>query len=83
MLKKTLMSVSLGAALITPGVLDASDDHHWKRPKKPFKNFVELRQSANSADWDPAAPWKLPHGFAQEVVSDESALNIYDDGRDD
>lgn len=46
-------------------------------------NFKALEESANSADWDPAAPWKLPKGFTQYVVSDETALNIYDAGRDD
>lgn len=46
-------------------------------------NFKPIDSSASSADWDPAAPWKLPKGFTQEVVSDESDLNIYDGGRDD
>ncbi len=26
-------------------------------------NFKPLDESANTADWDPAAPWKLPKGF--------------------
>jgi hypothetical protein len=46
-------------------------------------NFKPLDESANSADWDPASPWKLPKGFKQWVVSDESNLNIYNNGRDD
>lgn len=46
-------------------------------------NFKPLELSANAADWNPAAPWKLPRGFTQSVVSDESSLNIYDGGRDD
>lgn len=49
---------------------------------KTFK-FKELDTSANAADWNPAKPWKLPKGFSQKVVSDESDLNIYDGGRDD
>jgi hypothetical protein len=50
--------------------------------KKSF-NFKPIDSSANSADWNSAAPWKLPTGFTQTVVSDETALNIYDGGRDD
>jgi secreted PhoX family phosphatase len=46
-------------------------------------NFKTLEESANSADWDPASPWKVPKGFKQWVVSDERDLNIYDNGRDD
>lgn len=46
-------------------------------------DFEPIDSSANSADWNPAAPWKLPKGFTQSVVSGESALNIYDGGRDD
>jgi secreted PhoX family phosphatase len=46
-------------------------------------SFKPIDESANSADWNPAAPWKLPKGFSQSVVSDESDLNIYDGGRDD
>jgi hypothetical protein len=46
-------------------------------------NFRPLDESANSADWDPAAPWKLPEGFKQRVVKNETNLNIYDGGRDD
>ncbi len=43
----------------------------------------KINSSANTANWNPAAPWKLPKGFTQSVVSDETDLNIYDDGRDD
>ena len=51
-----------------------------------FKNrfaFSPIDSSADSADWDPTAPWKLPRGYTQTVVSDETVLNIYDGGRDD
>jgi hypothetical protein len=48
----------------------------------PF-GFEPIVESADAAAWDPAAPWKLPQGFAQYVVSDEAALNIYGGGRDD
>ena len=43
--------------------------------------FEPIIESANSADWDATAPWKLPAGFSQSIVSDETtALNIYGDG---
>ena len=50
-----------------------------------YKNFKfnELETSANAADWDMAKPWKLPKGFTQTVVSNESNLNIYPEGLDD
>jgi|GEM_PF-6805310 len=44
-------------------------------------NFKSLNASANTADWDVSAPWELPQGFSQSVVSDETGLNIYPDGR--
>lgn len=48
----------------------------------PF-GFEPIDGSTNSADWDDKAPWKLPEGFMQVLVSDEPDLNIYDGGRDD
>lgn len=48
----------------------------------PF-HFKPIDESAASADWDPSAPFKLPKGYKQFVVSDETDLNIYDGGRDD
>jgi hypothetical protein len=48
----------------------------------PF-GFEPIDASASSVDWDPAAPWKIPAGFTQTVVSGETDLNIYDGGRDD
>ncbi len=49
---------------------------------KTFK-FKKLESSANAADWNAEKPWKLPRGFTQSVVSDESNLNIYPEGLDD
>ncbi len=46
-------------------------------------NFKPIKESANSADWDASVPWKLPKGYTQTIVSDESDLNIYNGGRDD
>lgn len=48
----------------------------------PF-GFTPIARSASSAGWNPAAPWVIPEGFVQYVVSDETHLNIYDGGRDD
>lgn len=48
----------------------------------PFA-FSPILESANAADWNPAAPWIIPEGFSQSVVSDESDLNIYGAGHDD
>ena len=45
--------------------------------------FQAITESANSDNWNPIAPWKIPAGFSQSVVSDETALNIYGDGRTD
>ncbi|EIF51772.1 MULTISPECIES: alkaline phosphatase PhoX [Sulfurovum] len=42
-----------------------------------FSNFVPIELSANAENWDPSAPWKLPEGYIQTVVSDETDLNIY------
>ncbi|MCG6976546.1 MAG: PhoX family protein [Acidiferrobacterales bacterium] len=46
-------------------------------------SFKPIDSSANSNDWNATAPWKLPYGFTQRLVSGESALNIYDASRDD
>ena len=46
-------------------------------------NFRPIDSSAPADFWTREAPWKLPQGYSQKVVSDESSLNIYDNGRDD
>jgi len=68
------MASAFAVALAVTGVCNADDNKF---------DFEPIDSSANSADWNPAAPWKLPEGFTQRVVSDETALNIYDGGRDD
>jgi len=45
--------------------------------------FEPIDGSANSADWNDAQPWKIPEGFSQTIVSDETALDIYGEGHDD
>jgi secreted PhoX family phosphatase len=45
--------------------------------------FFPIDGSANTADWDPTAPWKIPFGYQQELVSGEADLNVYPHGVDD
>jgi hypothetical protein len=66
---------AIAAALFFSG--NCLADEHKNFPFKP------IDASADSADWDPTAPWIIPKGFTQTVVSDETDLNIYDGGRDD
>jgi hypothetical protein len=77
MLKKSLLAGAITATLAVTGTVAADDKglHGF--------NFKPLDESANSANWDPTTPWKLPKGFTQSVVADETSLNIYDGGRDD
>lgn len=69
-----LVASAFAVALAIAGTCNADDNKF---------DFEPIDSSANSADWNPTAPWKLPEGFTQRVVSDETDLNIYDDGRDD
>jgi len=78
MIKKTLLFTAVSAAIVLSN--GASAD---KFKNNNSFNFKAIDSSANAADWDPATPWKLPKGYTQTVVSDETALNIYDGGRDD
>ena len=78
MTNKKVLTVAIAAALT--GTLALTSN--VIADKKSF-NFKPIDESANAADWDIAAPWKLPKGFEQKVVSDETALNIYPDGRND
>lgn len=39
--------------------------------------FDPIAGSAYGAAWDPTAPWIVPGGFTQAVVSDEDDLDIY------
>lgn len=65
-----LMASAFAVALAVAGTCTADEN------KSRF-SFDAIDSSANSADWDPAAPWKLPKGFTQTMVSGEDALNIY------
>lgn len=73
------MALSLTAA----SAKDNNGQEHAYGKLKDFTKFTPLTQSANSNEWDVSAPWKLPEGYTQKVVSDETDLNIYPDGRDD
>ena len=78
MAKKTLLSSAISLAIagtITLAWNVNAGNHSF--------SFDPITSSANSADWDATAPWKIPEDYKQTVVSDESSLNIYDGGRDD
>ncbi|MEZ5541211.1 MAG: DUF839 domain-containing protein [Pseudomonadota bacterium] len=75
MLKPNHLATAIAAALLTSGIAIADGNRGF--------NFKPIAASANSADWNATAPWKVPQGFSQYVVADENSLNIYDGGRDD
>jgi len=76
MFNKLILTSAITAALAFAALAHADDDHN------DF-NFKPISSSANTADWNKSAPWILPKGYAQRIVSDETDLNIYDGGRDD
>ena len=78
MISKTFTVISLTLAMGCSGNVIADQGSHSGN-----FNFKPLSESANSADWDPAAPWKLPKTFTQTLVTSEKSLNIYDGGRND
>ncbi|MES9944451.1 MAG: alkaline phosphatase PhoX [Candidatus Thiodiazotropha sp.] len=75
MFQRKLLTIALAATVMLTGSAIAGGIKSY--------NFKPLEESANAADWDATAPWKVPKGFKQWVVSDETNLNIYDGGRDD
>ena len=76
MITKHFLATAITAALTVSSAVHADDRNN-------SFNFKAIDSSANAADWDATAPWKLPKGYTQTVVSDETDLNIYDGGRDD
>lgn len=74
MTQKNLLAGAITAALVFTGSAYADKGSE----SGPF-GFDQIDGSADSANWDPAAPWKLPEGFKQRIVSDEQNLNIYVD----
>jgi len=73
MSKKNQITVAMAVVLTGSLALAAN----VMADKKSFR-FKAIDSSANSAEWNAAAPWKLPKGFKQTLVSGEAALNIYD-----
>lgn len=78
----TICTLAAGVGGLMSAVVLADDYEGYDRHRSDF-DFYPIDASASSDAWDPAAPWKVPYGFTQNVVSDETALNIYDGGRDD
>ena len=74
-MKKYILSAVVTASLTASLSTAANGSHNF--------NFKALSESANTTDWNTESPWKLPKGYSQTVVSDETDLNIYPDGRDD
>lgn len=74
---------TIALSLTAASAKDNQGHGHAYGKLKDFTKFTSLTQSANSNEWDASAPWKLPEGYTQRVVSNESDLNIYDGGRDD
>jgi secreted PhoX family phosphatase len=68
---KSVISVAVSAALVSGAAVAGSF------------NFTPIDSSASDEMWTREAPFKIPAGFGQYVVKDESTLNIYDNGRDD
>lgn len=81
MYEKSLLTAAIVVAVISNSN-SALADNSTDKENNRF-NFKPIEMSADSADWDATAPWKLPKGYTQTVVSDETSLNIYDAGRDD
>ena len=76
--KRLILALSLVTAMVG-GVVglragDAITEHFA---------FTPILASANKNEWNPKAPWVIPDGFTQSVVSDESSLNIYGNGIND
>lgn len=78
MFKHTMIFSAL--SLVAASAAMADKNHHDHR--NSF-NFKPLNESAATVDWDVSQPWKLAKGFTQTIVSNESNLNIYPQGRND
>lgn len=81
MLKKRLAKTLIIGLMVlnaacTTGFIKQTGDSKYMR-------FEALKESANTANWNPNAPWKLAKGYTQKLISNESDLNIYDRGRND
>ncbi len=74
--KLTIFSIAFAMGCSTGAI--AEQDKHAER-----FNFKPIKESASTVNWNAAAPWKLPKGYTQKVVTNETSLNIYDGGRND
>jgi secreted PhoX family phosphatase len=77
MVRSKLLSVAVATGLGLAGSATAEDS-----TTGPF-GFTPIDGSAFATEWTADSPWKIPAGFSQSVVSDETDLDIYDGGRDD
>ena len=78
MTQKSILALAVCTALAGAGNLSLAENS----TTGPF-GFEPIDASASSAGWDPSAPWKIPAGFTQTVVSDETDLNLYNGSRND
>ena len=72
MLNKSLIVIAVSAALPSAAVADS--------PQHGPMAFDPIAGSAYGLENDPSlptAPWIIPEGFSQRIVSDETDLNIY------
>lgn len=80
MKKLTCLTLAISAALTVSFQVSADKG---KGSNTGSFAFEPIAESANKNDWNPDAPWNIPKGFSQSIVSDETALNIYGEGRTD
>lgn len=74
LMKMKLLALAIAANLgCTASTLVVADEGKHRG----HFNFKPLEMSADKANWNASAPWKLPRGYSQKIVSDESDLNIY------
>ncbi len=81
-MKKKILSLLVTAAIGSLSINSALADEDQSSIAGKF-GFTTIDSSASTVGWDTTAPWKLPEGFTQSIVTDETVLNIYDNGRDD
>lgn len=76
MFRKNTIALTIAATLAGSLTVIANAYADKGSRSGPF-GFEPIAASASSTAWNPAAPWLLPEGFEQSVVSDESDLNVY------
>jgi uncharacterized protein len=81
-MKRKLLAYSIVLASAAVASHSALADKGKGPQTGPF-GFQPIEESAYAEDYDKEAPWVLPAGFKQVLLSGEESLNIYDEGRDD